>query len=123
MVHYRLNEDFTHHRLNEDFTHPFKTDKNGDGFESQVFCSCAGPLQQVGADGCSCGSFCTLEPRRLTAASRGRAEAPRHVGSRGRENRKMPRGDNLATARAESAAHRRKKKLSAATIARYERSM
>ena len=58
VVHYRLNEDFTHHRLNEDFTHPFKTDKNGDGFESQVFCSlcCAGPLQQVGADGCSCGS-------------------------------------------------------------------
>ena len=39
VVHYRLNEDFTHHRLNEDFTHPFKTDKNGDGFESQVFCS------------------------------------------------------------------------------------
>ena len=35
VVHYRLNEDFTHHRLNEDFTHPFKTDKNGDGFESR----------------------------------------------------------------------------------------
>ena len=24
-----------HYRLNEDFTHPFKTDKNGDEFESR----------------------------------------------------------------------------------------